>query len=431
MSALRGETDTAVGETLLEAENVRKYYDEGGVLSDPPVKAVDGVSLSVKRGETLAVVGESGSGKTTLGRSLARLDQPTDGTVEFDGRDISRVSGEALTRYRRRCQMVFQDPDSSLNDRQTVGEIIREPLDVHGWKTAPERRERVIELLDAVGLSPDRYARYPHQFSGGQRQRVAIARALALEPDFLVLDEPVSALDVSVQAQILSLLDELQSEMGLTYLFITHDLGVVRHVADRVVVLYLGEVMERGPVDAVLDDPANPYTESLLTATPEPDPDVELDPVSLRGSPPDPRHPPAGCPFASRCPVAIHEGVDATAETAEAVQALRAVLRERTVQRDSLGTRVLSLLGRGSRTGVDELRADLFDGVDPGPEALDAIDAVFAAYRDRGPEAALDRLDDAFGSVCTTADPGLVETGASESRCHRHRSDHADHDGMR
>jgi peptide/nickel transport system ATP-binding protein len=415
---------TAVGDTLLDAENLKKYYDTGGILSDPPAKAVDGVSLSIERGETVAIVGESGSGKTTLGRSLARLDEPTSGSVRFDGENIADVSGDALRAYRKRCQMVFQDPDSSLNDRMTVGEIIREPLDVHDWGTKPARRERVLELLDAVGLHSEMYARYPHQFSGGQRQRISIARALALEPDFLVLDEPVSALDVSVQSRILSLLADLQEEFGLTYLFITHDLGVVRHIADRVAVMYLGNVMERGPTESVLDDPSNPYTKALLSAIPEPDPHVDLDPVGLRGAPPDPRNPPSGCPFATRCPAKIHtDGLDP--EAAMALDTLRTLLRERATATESVGERVRGLLGlQHVDQDIEAVRAELFDGIELPPDIESNVDDIFEAFRQRGASAAFDTLDGLFGSVCDTADPELLGRGDCESRCHRHTDDH-------
>ncbi|OYR53956.1 peptide ABC transporter ATP-binding protein, partial [Halorubrum sp. E3] len=226
-------------DTMVKVRDLKTYYDSGSLLEDRPVKAVDGVSFDIRRGETLGLVGESGCGKTTLGRTLIQLEEATDGEVLFDGTDITSLRGDQLYEWRQNAQMVFQDPDSSLNDRMTIGEIIREPLDVHDWKTPADRRKRVKSLLDEVGLSPEHYYRYPHQFSGGQRQRIGIARTLALNPEFIVLDEPVSALDVSVQAEIINLLEELQDEFDLTYLFIAHDLSVVRHICDRVAVMYL------------------------------------------------------------------------------------------------------------------------------------------------------------------------------------------------
>lgn len=414
--------DTSRGEELLSVANLRKYYDVD-TFGTAPVRALDGVSLSVDRGETVAVVGESGSGKTTLGRSIARLDRPTSGTIVFDGDDVTDVGGRTLERYRRHCQLVFQDPDSSLNSRQTVGEIVSEPLKVHGWGTTAERRERTMELLDAVGLAPEHYVRYPHQFSGGQRQRIAIARALTLEPELLVLDEPVSALDVSVQAQILRLLSELQAEFNLTYLLITHDLGVVRTIADRVVVMYLGQIMERGPTETVFDSPANPYTRALLSAVPEPDPTVPLDPEGMRGSPPDPRSPPDGCPFATRCPVKIRENsIDVSQSTQVALDAFREILRERATSDTSVWTKVSRFLGRNRDEHIDSVRSEQFGDVDLDGAFESAIEEIVQTYRADGPTAALSQFDDSFGSVCDKRPPDLDDIGDGEtaSRCHRH-----------
>ncbi|MFH5800145.1 ABC transporter ATP-binding protein [Haladaptatus sp. CMAA 1911] len=299
-------TSVSEGETLVEINDLKTYYGDGGLIDSTPVKAVDGVSLEISRGETLGLVGESGCGKSTLGRTLIQLEEATSGEVVFDGTDITELSGKDLKNWRRNSQMVFQDPESSLNDRMTVGEIIREPLDVHDWKTPRERRQHVRELLDVVGLQPEHYYRYPHQFSGGQRQRIGIARALALEPEFIVLDEPVSALDVSVQAQVLNLLQDLQSELGLTYLFIAHDLSVVRHISDRVAVMYLGEIVELGPVDEIFSDPQHPYTKALLESVPRADTsEQERDVHTLSGDVPSPRNPPSGCHFRTRCPNVI------------------------------------------------------------------------------------------------------------------------------
>lgn len=291
------------------------WFGRRGVL-----RAVDRVSLSVGRGEALALVGESGSGKTTLGRLILRLVQPTSGSVTFDGIDVLRLDAKALRRLRRRMQIVFQDPFGSLNPRMTVGDAVREPIEVHGLAGKAEGRERVAALFGEVGLDARYVDRYPHELSGGQRQRVGIARALSVEPEFLVLDEPVSALDVSVQAQVLNLLADLRERRGLTYLFIAHDLAVVRHLAQRVCVMYLGRVVEQSGAGALYAEPRHPYTTSLLSAIPVPDPQARRERIVLAGDPPSPQRPPPGCVFHPRCP---HPSKDARC-TAE-VPALREV----------------------------------------------------------------------------------------------------------
>ncbi|ESP87393.1 ABC transporter ATP-binding protein, partial [Candidatus Halobonum tyrrellensis] len=297
---------------VLEAVKLEKYFEQSDGIVDRllggggRVKAVDGVDLRLHRGETLAVVGESGCGKSTLGQSLLNLHAPTGGSVRYRGEDITGLSGRRMRPYREKLQMIFQDPLASLNPRQTVGDIVTAPMEVHGiGDSDADRRERATDLLERVGLEANHFDRYPSQFSGGQQQRVGIARALAVEPDVLVADEPVSALDVSVQAQILNLLDELQAEFDLSILFITHDLSVVRHIADRVAVMYLGEIVETAPTDALFAAPDHPYTESLLSAVPRIDPEVRTERILLEGTVPSPLDPPAGCRFHTRCPAVI------------------------------------------------------------------------------------------------------------------------------
>ncbi len=270
------------------------------------VKAVDGVSFDIFEGETLGLVGESGCGKSTCGRALLRLYDLTEGSVKLDGHEIGHAPQDKLRRLRPTMQMVFQDPQASLNPRMTVASIVSEPLDEHSTMTKAEKRARVHELLDAVGLSRQYTNRFPHEFSGGQRQRIGIARALALNPKFIVCDEPIAALDVSIQAQVVNLLENLQAQFGLTYLFISHDLSMVRHIADRVAVMYLGKVVELAPRDALYNDPLHPYTKALLSAVPEPDPDLSgEDRIILQGDVPSPSNPPEGCNFCTRCPVVM------------------------------------------------------------------------------------------------------------------------------
>jgi oligopeptide transport system ATP-binding protein len=271
------------------------------------IKAVDGLSFDIARGETLGLVGESGCGKTTTGRAILQLYRPTAGSVQFRGEELTRLKGEKLRRMRRRMQMIFQDPYASLNPRMTVGDIIGEPLQVHNMAGGRARRERVQELLKVVGLNPYFVNRYPHEFSGGQRQRIGVARALAVQPEFIVCDEPISALDVSIQAQIINLLEDLQKQFNLTYLFIAHDLSVVRHISDRVAVMYLGKIVELTDRKELYENPLHPYTQALLSAVPIPDPVVEEQRRRqiLEGDVPSPAHPPEGCNFNTRCPLAM------------------------------------------------------------------------------------------------------------------------------
>jgi oligopeptide/dipeptide ABC transporter ATP-binding protein len=293
-----------VTEPLLTVAGLVKHYpvDRGPLRKPAALLAVDGVSLTVARGETLALVGESGSGKTTVARCLMRLTQPDAGRVMYDGVNVLALEGSALRAFRRRMQMVFQDPYGSLNPRMRVGTAVREPLEIHGLARGPAAEERAAGLFREVGLDPAYRRAFPHELSGGQRQRVGIARALAVEPELLILDEPVSALDVSVQAQVLALLRELQERRGLTYLFIAHDLAVVRQMATRVAVMYLGKIVEEGPADRVFGAALHPYTWSLLSAVPVPDPAAGRKRIVLEGDPPSPVAPPPGCPFHPRCP---------------------------------------------------------------------------------------------------------------------------------
>ena len=293
---------------LLEVKDLKVHFPvKHGIFSPVKsfVKAVDGVSFSIEPGETLGLVGESGCGKTTLGRAIVRLVDPTAGHIQFDGEDFATLSGDELRVRRRWLQIIFQDPYGSLNPRMTVGEIIGEAIDIHKLAATPQaRQQRIQSLLKDVGLDPSHAQRYPHEFSGGQRQRIGIARALAVEPKFIVCDEPVSALDVSVQAQIVNLLQELQQERGIAFLFIAHDVAVVKHISRRVMVMYLGRIMELAPSSDLIDAPRHPYTQALISAVPEIDPESKRERVILPGDVPSPIDPPSGCPFHPRCPVA-------------------------------------------------------------------------------------------------------------------------------
>jgi oligopeptide transport system ATP-binding protein len=294
---------------LLTVEGLKVWFPiHAGVLKRRSgwIRAVDGVDFDIARGRTLGLVGESGCGKSTTGRAVLRLVEPSAGRVLFEGEDVARLKGDRLRRFRPRMQMIFQDPQASLNPRMTVGSIVAEPLDEHARLRGRARRERVEALLDQVGMNPGFADRYPHEFSGGQRQRIGIARALALEPDFIIADEPIAALDVSIQAQVVNLMERLQERLGLTYLFISHDLAMVRHIADDVAVMYLGRVVELAPRDALYGAPKHPYTRALLSAAPIPDPAKERarEHIILTGDVPSPADPPSGCRFRTRCPIA-------------------------------------------------------------------------------------------------------------------------------
>ncbi len=297
-------------EVLVQVKDLKKHFPiRRGIFIQRQVgavRAVDGVSFDIYRGETLGLVGESGCGKSTTGRTMLQLYRPTSGSVLFKGKDLTQLKGAQLRRERRHMQMIFQDPYASLNPRMTVGKIVEEPLEIHNIGTPKERKERVAELLNLVGFSPSFVNRYPHEFSGGQRQRIGIARALALQPEFIVLDEPISALDVSIQAQVVNLLEDLQDKFNLTYLFIAHDLSMVRHISDRTAVMYLGKVVELADRDELYSHPLHPYTQALLSAVPIPDPKKERQRkrIVLEGDVPSPVNPPSGCRFRTRCPLA-------------------------------------------------------------------------------------------------------------------------------
>ncbi|WP_261664387.1 ABC transporter ATP-binding protein [Deinococcus sp. Marseille-Q6407] len=309
------------GEALLSVRDLQKHFPiKGGFFGRTvgSVKAVDGVTFDLYRGEVVGLVGESGSGKTTVGRTLLRLIEPTGGDIVFKGKDVVKMDKRALREVRRDMQIIFQDPFASLDPRMTVEEIIGEALDIHKLHQGPERKPRIAELLQRVGIRPEQMVRYPHEFSGGQRQRIGIARALAVDPDFIVADEPVSALDVSIQAQVVNLLQDLQQELGLTVLFIAHDLLVVEYICDRIIVMYLGKIMEIAPSHQLNNDPQHPYTEALLSAAPVPDPTIKRQRIILEGDIPSPINPPSGCVFRTRCRYAIPQ-------CAEVLPALREV----------------------------------------------------------------------------------------------------------
>ena len=305
--------------TLVEVKDLKEYFNiNTGVFTSKPLKAVDGVSFAIRKGETLGLVGESGCGKTTVGRTLLHLYKPTAGEIWFDGKQI--VTKKDILEYRKKTAMVFQDPYSSLNPRMTVSDIIAEPLDVHKmYQNKKERQERILDLMAKVGLNSEHANRYAHEFSGGQRQRIGIARALSMNPEFVVCDEPVSALDVSIQAQVINMFDELQDQMGLTYLFIAHDLLVVRHISDRIAVMYLGKMVELADAREIYDHPLHPYTRSLMSAVPLPDPKKarENQRIVLTGDIPSPLNAPSGCPFRTRCPYATDACAEAMPEFKE------------------------------------------------------------------------------------------------------------------
>ncbi|MFC6836947.1 dipeptide ABC transporter ATP-binding protein [Halomarina ordinaria] len=434
---IRADSVTPTGDPLLEVEGLKKYFSRADGLLDGlvggdtrAVKAVDGVDLEVYEGETLGLVGESGCGKSTTGRTILRLLEPTEGRVVFAGEDLNDLSREDLRERRRDLQMIFQDPLSSLDPRMTVGQTIAEPLTIHDLPEEGSRRDRVVELMRAVGLDPSQRDRYPHEMSGGQRQRVGIARALAVDPDFIVCDEPVSALDVSVQAQILNLLEDLQDEFGLTFLFIAHDLSVVRHICDRIAVMYLGEVVEVGSTAELFDDPKHPYTRALLSAIPEPDPRAKTDRVILRGDVPSPVAPPSGCHFRTRCPSVIPpEDVEVDQKVYREVMDLRQRVEDRSLDVEALrateagtatatdgGTAASSATATDATPHVDSLVDALFERPPTG-ENRATVERALERVLDDEWEAAAALLRERFESVCERYRPRLQDS-PHPAACH-------------
>jgi peptide/nickel transport system ATP-binding protein len=409
------------GETLLSVDGLTKHFTQGGGLlsaffGTETVKAVDDVTFDIAKGETVGLVGESGCGKSTLARTILRLLEPTDGSVLFKGKDLAEMGGDDLRSMRQDMQMIFQDPQSSLDPRMKVGPIVEEPMKAHGLYEG-EREERARMLLEKVGLDPQHYNRYPHQFSGGQRQRVNLARALAVNPDFIVCDEPTSALDASIQAQVLNTMRDLQEEFGLTYLFISHDLSVIRHISDRVAVMYLGQLVELAETDELFDNPQHPYTEALLQSIPVPDPRASGERGVLEGDVPSPIDPPSGCRFRTRCPKLIApDEYDLGAEEWAAVRDFMRAVEHRTFQVE----------------GESSLRSEFFPDGTPRGEAgtvvETSIDDVLADEWD----AAEERLIGSFAeaSICAKELPeydveARIGTGRHLAACHLHRTDDA------
>lgn len=412
-------------EPLLRVEGLEKHYPitEGFLKREVGrVQAVDGISFEVRRGETVGIIGESGCGKSTAAEAVLRLEEPTGGEITFDGHDIRSYDEDQLRALRQRAGMIFQDPTGSFDPRLTVGESIAEFLVVHGVDDAETRRTVIVDLLGRVGLSAETVDRYPHELSGGQKQRAALARALVVNPDLLVADEPVSALDVSVQAEILALLDDLQDELGLGVLLISHDMSVVREICDRVNVMYLGKIVESGPTEEVLADPEHPYTEALVASVPTPDPNVEMSDATLSDEVPDPASPPSGCSFHTRCPsVIVPDGLDIDTETWHSIREVRMVLSEN--GSEELRERVIAERIDESVDTLDvQVLRDAFDI----PPSLDdtvaetALTAGLNATLENDREAARDHLA-TFASVCEREQPKLDGSDRRSFACHLDR----------
>ena len=421
---------TADAEPLLEVSGLKKYFKQSGgflddILGDTAyVRAVDDVDLTIRDGETLAVVGESGCGKSTLGETILKLHEPTDGTIRFDGDDITDLSKREVRPYRRRMQVIFQDPLASLNPRQTVGGILRAPMEVHDiGDDKADRTERAESILEEVGLKASHLDRYPHQFSGGQQQRIGLARALTVNPDLVIADEPVSALDVSVQSQVLNLFDDLKEEYGLSMMFVAHDLSVVRHIADRVAVMYLGKIVETAPVEELFEDPQHPYTKALLSAVPRITPSAREGRLVLRGSVPSPIDPPDGCRFHTRCPAIIPpDGWPADQEMFRRVFTFRTRVEEERLEPEAVRTR---LKAEGSDTSdeavVDQiLTTELPVPVTELPDELQGTVREAARRVAEGDdETAAELLIDVLPSPCVDEVPDHVGDSERMAACHR------------
>jgi len=418
---------------ILDVQNLEKHYPiTQGVLRSEVgrVRAVDGIDFDVSRGETVGIVGESGCGKSTAATSLLRLEDPTGGDVYFDGDDITEYDSKELKRFRRRAQMIFQDPTSSFDPRMSIGESIAEPLVIHGMRSKSRRREIVKDLLERVGMSADDIDRYPHEFSGGQKQRIALARALSVNPDLIVADEPVSALDVSVQAEILNLIDDIQEEFGLAIVFISHNMGVIREVCDRVNVMYLGEIVESAPTDELFENPQHPYTRALLGSIPQPDPTKRGTSVKLTGDVPSPSNPPSGCRFHTRCPQVIQpDGYDFEQSEWRAVMDLRVQLRDGV----DLAA-VKSFLGVSENANdlpYEEMKETIRDEFDlpatvSDPDAQSVVESALDDVVRGDQEAGRERLADEFTTVCETDAPPLEVTAAGHpASCHLHAEEDA------
>ncbi|SNR35705.1 ABC transporter ATP-binding protein [Halorubrum vacuolatum] len=432
MSVTEALADVEMGETLLEIEGLTKHFqsDTGllaGVFGSEVVEAVDDVSFEIAKGETVALVGESGCGKSTLARTILQLIEPTDGRVAFKGVELTERSQREIRPLRRDMQMIFQDPQSSLNPRMKVGQIIEEPMKAHDMYTKTERRERAKELLERVELKREYYNRYPHEFSGGQRQRINLARAMATDPDLIVCDEPVSALDVSVQAQVLNTMRDLQEEFGFTYLVISHDLSVVRYIADRVAVMYLGHIAELAEKEELYENPKHPYTQALLDAIPIPDPRSRDARGTLEGDVPSPIGPPSGCRFRTRCPSLIQpDELDLSPDDWSQVRRFTRAVQRRTFvpeyPDEDAGLPVGEI--------TDAVDADYFPEGRPDGEAGDIIDEVCRSIADREWDDAQKLVTERFeeASICATERPQYTipaefGTGDHDVSCHLHRDD--------
>lgn len=424
---------TTNSEPIVEVQNLKKHYPiTKGVLKKEVgrVKAVDGISFTVHPGETLGLVGESGCGKSTAATTLLHLEEPTEGEIIFEGNDITEYDDTELKLLRRRAQMIFQNPESSFDPRMSVGDSIGEPLQIHGMRELSKRREIVTDLLERVGLSADDANRFPHEFSGGEKQRIALARALVLNPDLIVADEPVSALDVSVQAEIIDLIDEIQRKFDLGILFISHDMGVIREVCDRVAVMYLGEIVENGPVEEIFENPQHPYTRALLSAIPEPDPRERDLGAQLTGDVPSPSDPPSGCRFHTRCPEVIQpEGYDFSQENWRAVMTFRDRVKTQNIDVDAAREFIVTESNElqdptdVTREGLETVIREEFDIPEqlPNEAAESVLSEVFEYVIDGDFQRANGLLAEEFPTVCEQHHPALKETDAGHpAACYLH-----------